>query len=121
MKRNLIVTNKYITEQGEHVRIECFHGNVEIYLEDEYIYRQRITDLFELLTWSVKELLDSTAGIFISLLGTRVTLELSDCDIYGRRKLEMLISYTTYGEKLRVDFERVKHVITKYMALSMED
>lgn len=120
MKRNLIVTNKYITEKGEHVRIECFRGNVEIYLEDECIYRQRITGLFELLTWSVKELLDSTAGIFISLLGTRVILELSACDIYGRRKLEMLISYELCEEKLHVDFERVKNVISKYMTLSME-
>ena len=121
MKRNLIVTSKYITEQGEHVRIECFRGNVEIYLEDECIYRQSIIDLIEILTMSAKELLDSTAGIFISLLGPRVILELSACDIYCRRKLEMVISYGLCEEKLHVDFERVKHVISKYMTLAMED
>ena len=122
MKRNLIVTNKYITEQGEHVRIECFRGNVEIYLEDECVYRQRIIDLFEIFSKSVKELLDQTRVTkFISLLGARVALELSDYDIYGCRKVEMLIIYTTYGEKLHVDFERVKHVISKYITLATED
>ena len=123
MKRNLIVTNKYITEQGEHVRIECFHGNVEIYLEDECVYRQRIIDLFEIFTMSVKELLNNykIATTFISLLGSRVTLWLSDYDIYGNRKVEMLISYELCEERLHVDFERVKRVISKYMTLSMED
>ena len=122
MKRKLIVTNKYITEQGEHVRIECSHGNVEIYLDDECVYRQRIIDLFEIFTKSVKELLDKTRVTkFITLLGARVALELSDYDIYGCRKVEMLISYTVYGERLRIDFERVKRVISKYMTLAMED
>lgn len=123
MKRNLIVTNKYITEQGEHVRIECSHGNVEIYLEDECVYRQRIIDLFELFSKSVKEILNNYKIVttFISLLGSRVVLELSDYDIYGNRKVEMLISYELCEEKLHVDFERVKRVISKYMTLAMED
>ena len=121
MKRNLIVTNKYITEQGEHVRIECFRGNVEIYLEDECVYRQRIIDLIEILTMSAKELLNMRDAKFISLLGTRVILGLSDYDIYGNRKVEMLISYELCEERLHIDFERVKRVISKYMTLAMED
>ena len=121
MKRNLIVTNKYITGQGEHVRIECFHGNVEIYLEDECVYRQSIIDLIEILTMSAKELLNNIrVANFISLLGTRVILGLSDYDIYRNRKVEMLISYELCEEKLHVDFERVKRVISKYMTLAME-
>ena len=121
MKRNLIVTNKYITEEGEHVRIECSHGNVEIYLEDECIYRQSIIDLIEILTMSAKELLNNMrVAKFISLLGTRVVLGLSDYDIYGNRKVEMLISYELCEEKLHVDFERVKRVISKYITLAVE-
>ena len=122
MKRNLIVTNKYITEQREHVRIECFRGNVEIYLEDECVYRQSIIDLIEILTMSAKQLLNSMRGAkFISLLGTRVILGLSEYDIYGDRKVEMMISYELCEEKLHVDFERVKNVISKYITLAMED
>ena len=123
MKRNLIVTNKYITEQGEHVRIECSHGNVEIYLDDDCVYRQRIIDLFEILSKSVKELINKyklTTTKFISLLGSRVVLEISDYDIYGNIKVEMLISYELFEEKLHVDFERVNRVISKYMTLAME-
>lgn len=86
MKRNLIVTNKYITEQGEHVRIECFRGNVEIYLDDECVYRQSIIDLFEILTMSAKELLNNIrVANYISLLGTRVFLVLSDYDIWKQK------------------------------------
>ena len=122
MKRNLIVTNKYITEQGEHVRIECFRGNVEIYLEDECVYRQSIIDLIEILTMSAKQLLNNMRVTkFISLLGTRVILGLSEYDIYGDRKVEMMISYELCEEKLHVDFERVKNVISKYITLAMED
>ena len=73
-------------------------------MDYECVYRQSIIDLIEILTMSAKELLNNMrVANFISLLGTRVVLGLSDYDIYGNRKVEMLISYELYEERLHVD------------------